>query len=330
MRWQGLIAVPVILAAGYAAASSSAAPLIEPAAAAEGDLTTTAGSVGIVPVTPAPGTPPRGPAAAPAGIPTDPLAQFPPDVTVPPGQPSPVLAAEGPLAVPELVYYAYRAAEMQLQIDTPGCGLPWNLLAAVGRLESGHADGGRTDVLGTLSTPRVSPNGELGPMQLPAAVWEQYAADGNADGRTDPQNVFDQSLAAGHWMCANEANLREPEGRARAIALFDPRPEYRVNVEAWSAAYEKGAATSPGVIAPPPMPTTTVRPVPDAADVAAPGPVAPQPVAPQPVAPQPVEPQPVVVEEPAAEPAPAEPAPAAPAPPALPEIPCLVPAFCGP
>ncbi|MBH0118217.1 hypothetical protein I0Q12_01160 [Rhodococcus sp. CX] len=322
MRWQGLIAVPVILAAGYAAASSSAAPLTEPAAAAEEAVTTTAGAVGIVPGTPAPGTPPRGPAAAPAGIPTDPLAQFPPDVTVPPGQPSPVLAAEGPLAVPELVYYAYRAAEMQLQIDTPGCGLPWNLLAAVGRLESGHAEGGRTDVLGTLSTPKVSPNGELGPMQLPAAVWEQYAVDGNADGRTDPQNVFDQSLAAGHWMCANEANLREPEGRARAIALFDPRPEYRVNVEAWSAAYEKGAATSPGVITPPPMPTTTVRPVPDAADVAAPEPVAPQPVASQPV----------VVEEPAAEPAPAEAAPApeapAPAPPALPEIPCLVPALC--
>lgn len=320
MRWQGLIAVPVILAAGYAAAASSAASFAGPTSDVPGDaVAATAGSVGIVPFTPAPDAPRPGPGpgAAPAGNPADPLSQFPPEVTVPPGQPSPVLAAEGPLAVPELVYYAYRAAEMQLQIDTPGCGLPWNLLAAVGRLESGHADGGRTDVLGTLSTPKVSPSGELGPLQLPSAVWEQYSADGNADGRTDPQNVFDQFLAAGHWMCAEEANLREPEGRARAVALFDPRPEYLKNVEAWSAAYEKGAATSPGVIAPPPVPVTTARPVPDAADVAAPEVVAPQPA---------------VGEQPVVESAPAEPAPAPPPAvlPPLPEIPCLVPALCGP
>jgi hypothetical protein len=275
--------------------------------------------VGLVPFTPAPDAPTHGPATAPAGNPTDPLSQFPPDITVTPGQPSPVLAGEGPLAVPELVYYAYRAAEMQLQIDTPGCGLQWNLLAAVGRLESRHADGGRTDVLGTLSSPKVSPNGELGPLQLPAAVWEQYTADGNADGRTDPQNIFDQSLAAGHWMCANDANLREPEGRTGAVAMFDSRPEYLKNVEAWSAAYEKSAATSPGVIAPPAVPLTTPRPVPDAADVAAPEPVTPQPVADEPAA--------------ASDPvdsAPVQPVQPAPAPPALPEIPCLIPTLCGP
>ncbi|WP_138997758.1 hypothetical protein [Rhodococcus zopfii] len=316
MRWQGLIAVPVILAAGYAAAAP-AAPPAGPAPAAPGAaVAATAASVGIVPFTPAPIAVPRGPATTPTGNPADPLAQFPPDVTVPPGGPSPVLAAEGPLAVPELVYYAYRAAEMQLQIDTPGCGLQWNLIAAVGRLESGHAGGGRTDVLGTLSTPKVSPNGELGPLQLPAAVWEQHSADGNADGHADPQNVFDQSLAAGHWMCANEADLREPDGRTRAVALFDTRPEYLKNVEAWSAAYEKGAATSPGVISPPPVPTPTARPVPGAADVAAP---------------EPGSPHPVTVEEQAPEPAHAEstPMPAGPVPPALPEIPCLVPALCG-
>ncbi|MFZ2528881.1 MAG: hypothetical protein WAX14_14715 [Rhodococcus sp. (in: high G+C Gram-positive bacteria)] len=322
MRWQGLIAIPVILAAGSVAAASSAESSTGQNAAESHDAATAAtGTVGIVPFTPAPNAGPSGPEAIPVGNPADPLSQFPPDVTVPPGQPSPVLAQDGPLAVPELVYYAYRAAEMQLQIDTPGCGLQWNLLAAVGRIESGHADGGRTDVLGTLSAPRVSPNGELGPLQLPTAVWEQYTADGNADGHADPQNVFDQSLAAGHWLCADGASLREPEGRAVPLARFDARPEYLKNVEAWSAAYEKGAATTPGVIAPPPVPVTTARPVPDAADVAAPAPVAPQPAA---------------VEQPAGEPAPV-PAPLPPAlptlppvPPTLPDIPCLIPALCGP
>lgn len=326
MRWQGLIAIPVILAAGSVAAASSAESFAGPNPAESHDAVTAAtGTVGIVPFTPAPNAGPRGPEAIPMGDPADPLSQFPPDVTVPPGQPSPVLAQDGPLAVPELVYYAYRAAEMQLQIDTPGCGLQWNLLAAVGRIESGHADGGRTDVLGTLSAPRVTPNGELGPFQLPPAVWEQYAADGNADGHADPQNVFDQSLAASHWLCADGASLREPEGRAAPLARFDARPGYLANVEAWSAAYEKGAATSPGVIAPPVIPPAPARPVPGAADVAAPEPVTPGTVPPQQVG---VEQQ-AGTEEPDIGPAPA-PALPPPALPTLPGIPCLVPALCGP
>ncbi|WP_342660737.1 hypothetical protein Rruber_01209 [Rhodococcus ruber] len=329
MRWQGLIAVPVVLGAGFAAVASSPAPVAatehrEPVAVTAADGST---GVGVLPADPAAPRPVRG-AEAPAGAPA---ADLPPEVTVAPGQPSPVLAGEGPLAIPELVLYAYRAAEMQLAIDEPECALPWHLLAAIGRITSQHADSGRTDVLGTLTTARVAPGtGRLGPMQLPPAVWSQFSADGNADGTADPQNVFDAGLAAGAWLCSDDARLAEADARARAAARFDPSPEFVANVQAWSAAYEKGAAVSPGIVVPPLAPPA-VPARPNTVDVAetVPAPVSGTTTAPTPApAPAPAV-EPVPVPAPAVEAPPAAPAvEAPPAAPVLPPLPCLVPALC--
>jgi hypothetical protein len=323
VRWQGLIAVPVVLGAGFAAVASSPATVAatentEPVAVTAADGST---GIGVLPADPASPRPVRGA----AGTAPDPAADLPPAVTVAPGQPSPVMAGEGPLAIPELVLYAYRAAEMQLAISEPGCALPWHLLAAIGRITSQHADSGRTDVLGTLTTARVAPGtGRLGPMQLPPAVWSQFSADGNADGAADPQNVFDATLAAGTWLCSDDARLAEPDARARAAARFDPSPEFVSNVQAWSAAYEKGAAVSPGIVVPPPMPSATpaVPALPNTVDVAetVPAPVAGTTGAPPP---GPV-PAPAVEPDPAPAPVVGTPPPA----PVLPPLPCLVPALC--
>jgi len=308
VRWRVALAMPVIVAAGLAATASSATVVAETTSAETEP--SAAPAVGVLPG--------EVREAQPLRSPSDPLAQLPPEALAPAGGAG--VLGDGPLAIPELVFYAYRAAEMQLAIDSPECGLPWNLLAAVGRLNSGHADGGRTDILGTLTTPVVTPEGLLGPMRLAPAVWEQYSADGNADGTADPQNIFDATLAAGARMCADGGNLREPDGEARAVASFDPSPDYLANVRSWSGAYGKAAEVAPADLAPVPA-----RPVPNAADVAAPAP-APAVTEPAPAA------TPTTAESPA-EQAPAEPSPdeAAPAPPAMPELPplpCLVPAFC--
>ncbi|WP_277371229.1 hypothetical protein [Rhodococcus rhodochrous] len=308
MRWKVALAMPVIVAAGLAATASSAtvvaettSPETEPSAAP---------AVGVLPG--------EVREAQPLRSPSNPLAQLPPDALAAAG--GAAVLGDGPLAIPELVFYAYRAAEMQLAIDSPECGLPWNLLAAVGRLSSGHADGGRTDILGTLTAPVVTPEGLLGPMRLAPAMWEQYSADGNADGTADPQNIFDATLATGARMCAEGGNLREPDGEARAVASVDPSPDYLANVRHWSGAYSKAAEVAPADLAPIPA-----RPVPNAADVAAPAP-APAVTAPAPEAtPQPA--QQASADTPAQQ-APEQNIPAPPPMPELPELPCLVPAFC--
>lgn len=317
MRWKAALAVPVIVAAGFTATASSA---IVPVAVEAVDEAGPTGSpqVGLLPAEARAAETPR----APETDPDDPLSQLPPSAIDAAG--GMAVLGDGPLAIPELVFYAYRAAEMQLTIDRPDCGLPWHLLAAVGRLGSRHADGGKTDVLGTLVTPASTPDGRIGPMRLAPAVWERFSVDGNADGAADPQNIFDSTLAAGAWMCEEGGKLREPEGEARAVALFDPSPEYLANVRAWSAAYEKGAEVAATELSPPPA---IPVPVPQVA-ASAPAPQSAPAPATAPTADRVGEPAP-------ADPAPAEDAPAAgiapPALPPLPELPplpCLVPAFC--
>jgi hypothetical protein len=306
VRWQTTLVVPLLAAAGFAATASAPAPSgasVDPAPTP----TAAVREVGILPAEPATPQSMRSPSAV-SGNPGDPLSQAPPAM---PGDGFAILG-DGPLAIPELVFYAYRAAEMQLAIDSPECGLPWHLLAAIGRLESNHADNGRTDVLGTLAAARTTPDGRLGPMQLPAAAWQRFPSDGNADGVTDPQNVFDATLAAGAWACAEGASARDGAGEARVAAMFNPSPEYLANVRTWSAAYKKGAEVSPAIPAVPPtaVPTPAAVPIPTA-DAAAPA-------------------TPDTTDGPNREQTdPATPELPMMTIPELPEIPCLVPTLCG-
>lgn len=128
----------------------------------------------------------------------------------------------GGQGIPALVRAAYeRAAELAAASD-PGCGLTWEVLAGVGRVESGHASGGRVDDDGATrgrivgirldgTVPKTativdSDDGALdgdaefdravGPMQFLPGTWAGYAADGDEDGVRDPHNVYDAALAA--------------------------------------------------------------------------------------------------------------------------------------
>ncbi|MFI6399635.1 hypothetical protein ACIBED_16135 [Rhodococcus coprophilus] len=317
MRWTAALAVPMVVAAGLVATASSAIPSVaeEIPDSTSASLEVPPTLVGVLPADPASPASFRSPAE-----PSDPVLQHPP---APAGAGATSIFGEGPAAIPELVYYAYRAAEMQMAVDSPECGLPWHLLAAVGRLASEHADGGRTDILGTLTTPKVAPGGALGPMLLPAAAWETHRADGNADGTTDAQNVFDATLAASTWMCADGARLREPDGEARAVALFDASPEYLANVREWSATYAKGAEVAEAAMAPPPA-----RPVPAASDIAAPAPALAVPGSPQADPATPGDTSSGTGEDGAEGGIPALPPVPLPVLPELPAVPCLVPAFC--
>ncbi|GAB2642744.1 lytic transglycosylase domain-containing protein [Nocardia goodfellowii] len=183
-------------------------------------------------------------------------------------------ATGGALGIPEIVLAAYRNAELALESSAPGCGVSWNLLAGIGRIESGHASSGRTDAAGTTVTPIFGPALDgtlpgneiikaadggyvraLGPMQFLPGTWSQYAADGNGDGVSDPHNVFDAALAAGKYLCSGNMNLRDPQQELRAVLRYNNSMSYAANVLSWSSAYRTGGtpaqvAISPELIAP--------------------------------------------------------------------------------
>ena len=159
---------------------------------------------------------------------------------------------------------AYRNAEQKMAVAAPGCGISWNVLAGIGRIESGHAGGGAVDARGTAVRPIYGPvlDGTLpgnevittssvggggvtyaramGPMQFLPGTWARYASDGDGDGVADPQNLFDATLAAARYLCSGGLNLRDPSQVMAAILRYNNSMAYAQNVLGWASAYATG------------------------------------------------------------------------------------------
>ncbi|MGW7066766.1 lytic transglycosylase domain-containing protein [Streptomyces sp. NPDC054855] len=171
--------------------------------------------------------------------------------------------------IPATVLTAYRRAEDALADTDIGCHLPWQLLAAIGKVESGQARGGRVDADGTTLTPILGPvlNGSgfarisdtdggrydgdatydraVGPMQFIPSTWARWGADGNDDGRADPNNIHDAALAAGRYLCAGHRNLVVKADLDRAILSYNHSTAYLRTVLAWLDFYRRGAHEVP-------------------------------------------------------------------------------------
>ncbi|WP_435129761.1 lytic transglycosylase domain-containing protein [Actinacidiphila sp. bgisy144] len=291
----------VVAAAAMAALGASQAPgLIQVAHAAAQDQqqsqasTTPDGSIdGDSPyVTELPPlSSPQGPVASPTGTGTD------TDVTV-----------SGGASLPTTVLAAYQRAQASVAESDPGCHLPWQLLAAIGQVESGQARGGAVDANGTTYKPILGPvlNGDgfanisdtdngkydgdavhdraVGPMQFIPSTWRTWGADGNGDGVSDPNNIYDAALAAAHYLCADGRDLAVPADMDRAILGYNHSQDYLNLVMAWYEHFRQGGtvtvpdrsgsaspALSPST-SPTPSPSKTATPTPSASGTASPSP----------------------------------------------------------
>ena len=186
-----------------------------------------------------------------------------------PSADTPVTPGTSEAGIPATVLDAYKKAEAALREAKPGCNLPWQLLAAIGKVESGQARGGRVDANGTTISrilgPQLNGNGfanisdtdngaydgdsaydrAVGPMQFIPSTWEWAGRDGNGDGKRDPNNVYDAALAAGHYLCRFGWDLSTQGDLDRAILSYNNSQDYLNLVMRWLEYYRKGTHEIP-------------------------------------------------------------------------------------
>ncbi|MGH3428072.1 MAG: lytic transglycosylase domain-containing protein [Mycobacteriales bacterium] len=208
---------------------------------------------------------------------------------------------DGPLGIPGVVLGAYRRAEGVLAGSRVRCHLSWSVLAGIGRIESGHADGGRVDAAGNTLGPILGPrldgspgmaaipdtdhgvlDGDtvwdraVGPMQFIPSSWRDW-------GVGNPDNIYDSTLAAGRYLCAGGVDLSDPAQLHAAVLRYNHSETYVDVVLGWAHAYLSGVIPTPS--APGSVPpgttgnggrpiTTNPAPPPPAVVVAQPTPLA--------------------------------------------------------
>jgi hypothetical protein len=140
-----------------------------------------------------------------------------------------LLAAGDPQPVPPPALAGIPRPMLELyQAAAPSCpGLPWPVLAAIGKVETDHARN-----LADTSAVR-------GPMRLSVQEFATHAVDGDRDRDTDINDPADAVFTAAKYLCANGAG--QPPHLAVALYNYNRSPNYVARVLAWALAY--GAPT---------------------------------------------------------------------------------------
>ncbi len=176
------------------------------------------------------------------------------------------------LGIPLATLDAYLRAEATLKFERPQCGLAWWMLAGIGRVESNHGRyGGAQPGLRGNVTPRIigialdgSPgiaaisdsddgawDGDpvwdraVGPMQFIPSTWRGYAADGNGDGATDPNNLYDAAVGAGRYLCRAAGNLGNDASLTRAYLAYNHSDVYAARVLMLARDYQSAGLPGP-------------------------------------------------------------------------------------
>ncbi|MCU1406724.1 MAG: murein transglycosylase [Glaciihabitans sp.] len=153
--------------------------------------------------------------------------------------------------IPERALAAYAGASLVLATENSACNLGWTTLAAIGKIESGHAshggavlqpdgysspaivgpalDGGT--FMGISDTDGGAWDGDtqwdraVGPLQFIPETWSYWGADGNGDGEANPNQIDDAALAAGRYLC-HSGNMSSVEGWRSAIFSYNHDNKY--------------------------------------------------------------------------------------------------------
>lgn len=171
--------------------------------------------------------------------------------------------------VPSEALVAYHRAATVINASSKTCRLPWQLLAAVGQVESDH--GRRTPPAATpladtdagLYDGSAKHDLPIGPLQLTPQVWAKVAVDADGDGERDATDLDDAALGLAVLLCSSGASLDTADGQRLALGAHNTNRSYVDAVLSLAADYAEAATVSarmtpPVLVGPaaPPRPAT--------------------------------------------------------------------------
>lgn len=187
------------------------------------------------------------------------------------GKAQQIIASADSSGIPAAALAAYQRAASVIDKADTSCHLGWQLLAAIGRIESNH---GRTEG-NTLSDQGIATPGifgpqlnganattaiadtdggqfdgdtrfdrAIGPMQFIPSTWSVVGVDADGDGQRNPQDINDAALAAAVYLCSGTEDLATTAGQQAAVFRYNHSQSYVDTVLGVASAYLAGDYSS--------------------------------------------------------------------------------------
>ncbi len=182
-----------------------------------------------------------------------------------------IVSAASTNAIPAAALAAYQRAETVINSADESCNITWQLIGAIGRVESNHGRfGGNVLNNDGIATPGIygpaldGQNGTkaisdtdagvydndtqwdraVGPMQFIPSTWQIVGVDADDDGARNPQDIDDAALAAAVYLCSGDGDLSTVAGQRAAVYRYNHSDAYVDLVLKIMNAYLEGDFTS--------------------------------------------------------------------------------------
>jgi membrane-bound lytic murein transglycosylase B len=178
-----------------------------------------------------------------------------------------IVATAKASGIPAVALTAYERAATVIDAADRTCHMPWQLVAAIGRVESDHgrADGNVLTAKGIDKPGIYGPvldgkhgtvlikdtdagrydhdakyDRAVGPMQFIPSTWAIVGVDADNDGKRDPQDINDAALASAVYLCSGTDDLATEAGQRAAVYRYNHSTKYVDLVLAIEKAYASG------------------------------------------------------------------------------------------
>jgi len=172
---------------------------------------------------------------------------------VPAGATDSIISTASTNGIPAAALSAYQRASQVMSSADASCNISWQLIAAIGRVESDHGRyGGNTlgddgksrpgiygiPLDGSNGTARITDSDAgqydddpifdraVGPMQFIPTTWSVVGVDGDGDDVRDPQDIDDAALASAVYLCSGDEDLSTTAGQGAAVYRYNHSQEY--------------------------------------------------------------------------------------------------------